>query len=97
MPNICHELHELARIILNNFSQYMTKKGVIQWENGLGGSGGCKRIFLDFFCSDFENKAPKKSVGIRPIRPIRSPIVSHPFLSCTKIIFVKIRANSCNS
>jgi hypothetical protein len=30
-------------------------------------------------------KIKKKSVSIRPIRPIRSPIVSHPFLSYTKV------------
>jgi hypothetical protein len=62
----------------------MTKKGVIQWENGLGGLGGFKRIFLDFFARILRIKPKKKSVSIRPIRPIRSPIVSHPFLPCTE-------------
>jgi hypothetical protein len=65
----------------------MTKKVVIQWENGLGGSGRLKRIFLALF-SKFEQKKQEKSVSIRPIRPIRSPIVSQPFLSCTEIIFI---------
>jgi hypothetical protein len=68
---------------------------VIQWENGLGGSGGYERIFLGCVClesvkksknplrTDFSwvrvlgiRKKIQKSVGIRPIRPIRSPIVS---------------------
>jgi hypothetical protein len=48
----------------------------IRWENGLGGSGGLIRIF--FFATMHEFQSKKKSVGIRPIRPIRSPIVS-PF------------------
>jgi hypothetical protein len=29
----------------------MTKKGVIQWENGLGGLGGFKRIFSGGMCA----------------------------------------------
>jgi hypothetical protein len=41
----------------------MTKKVVIQWENGLGGLGGLggfKRIFLDFFAQIMGIK-PKKN------------------------------------
>jgi hypothetical protein len=53
----------------------MTKMVVIQWENGWGGSGGLKQIFFDF--SRIPNtRTNEKSVRIRPIRLIRSPIVS---------------------
>jgi hypothetical protein len=62
---------------------------VIQWENGLGGSGGLKRI-LGSSNAAFQAKKSKKSVRIRPIRSIRSPIVSHPFLSCTKMKLINI-------
>jgi hypothetical protein len=50
--------------------------------------GRIGRIRTDFFggaCAWNPSKNQKKSVRIRPIRPIRSPIVSHPFLSCTKV------------
>jgi hypothetical protein len=50
---------------------------VIRWENGLGGSGGYERIFF-IFLRILSRRTQKKSVWIRPIRPIRSPIVS-PF------------------
>jgi hypothetical protein len=52
------------------------------------------RIRTDFFgyqCTDFKQKNQKKSVSIRPIRPIRSPIVSQPFLSCTKAKKYKLK------
>jgi hypothetical protein len=41
--------------------------------------GRIGQIYTDFFlfCPVFEPKPKKKSVQIRPIRPIRSPIVSH--------------------
>jgi hypothetical protein len=45
---------------------------LIQWENELG---GCERIFW-IPMRGFQAKKIKKSVRIRPIRPIRSPIVS---------------------
>jgi hypothetical protein len=48
---------------------------VIQWENGWG---GYERIFSVARMLGIREKI-KKSVSIRPIRPIRSPIVSHPF------------------
>jgi hypothetical protein len=51
----------------------MTKKSVIRWKNGLGGSGGLKRIFSGVRVLEIRKKI-KKSVSIRPIRPIRSPI-----------------------
>jgi hypothetical protein len=47
----------------------------IQWENGWGGLGGYERIFWNPM-HGFQAKNKKKSVRIRPIRPIRSPIVS---------------------
>jgi hypothetical protein len=61
---------------------------VIQWENGWGGSGGSERILGGVCLESVKNQ--KKSVQIRPIRPIRSPIVSQPFLSCTKKYSLKI-------
>jgi hypothetical protein len=48
---------------------------VIRWENGLSGSGGYERIFWDPN-AQISSKNQKKSVHIRPIRSIRSPIVS---------------------
>jgi hypothetical protein len=41
----------------------MTKKGVIQWENGLGGSGGFKRIFFEPKCLNFKQKIKKNPFG----------------------------------
>jgi hypothetical protein len=49
----------------------------IRWENGWGGLGGYERIFLGDLNARISNPKIKKSVRIRPIRPIRSPIVSH--------------------
>jgi hypothetical protein len=49
---------------------------VIRWENGLG---GYERIFSLVRVFGIREKIKKKSVSIRPIRPIRSPIVSQPF------------------
>jgi hypothetical protein len=60
---------------LDSFVFYTPIYSVIRWENGLGGLGGLTRVFFLFF-TDFEQTHPKKSVRIRPIRPIRSPIVS---------------------
>jgi hypothetical protein len=50
---------------------------VIRWENGLGGLGGYERIFF-IFLLEIRAIGFKKSVRIRPIRLIRSPIVSQP-------------------
>jgi hypothetical protein len=55
--------------------QFPLWKKAIQWENGLGGSGGSERIFFDFLLKIRAFRF-QKSVSIRPIRPIRSPIVS---------------------
>jgi hypothetical protein len=57
--------------------QFLIWKMPIQWENGWGGSGGYERIF-GVQMPEFQAPKSKKSVSIRPIRPIRSPIVS-PF------------------
>jgi hypothetical protein len=56
--------------------------------------GRIGRIQTDFFLffHGFQAHAPtKKSVSIRPIRSIRSPIVSQPFLSCTDNMSNKMR------
>jgi hypothetical protein len=58
-----------------NNQQFPLWKKAILWENGLGGSGGLKRIFFPK-CTNFKQKNQKKSVSICSIRPIRSPIVS---------------------
>jgi hypothetical protein len=61
-------------------AQYMTKKVVIQWENGLGGLGGLKRIFLDFFARILRIKPPK--IRLNPLDP------PNPFSHCITIFFV---------
>jgi hypothetical protein len=40
----------------------MTKKGVIQWENGWGGSGRYQRIFLELYSQNPSKKNQEKSV-----------------------------------
>jgi hypothetical protein len=41
----------------------MTKKGLIQWENGLGGSGGSKRIFSGVRVLEIREKIKKNPFG----------------------------------
>jgi hypothetical protein len=55
--------------------QFPLWKMPIQWKNGFGGFGRLKRIFFTFLLK-IRVFGFKKSVQIRPIRPIRSSIVS---------------------
>jgi hypothetical protein len=72
--------------------QLLIWKMPIRWENGLGGLGEYKRIFschsAGIFCcfERFLRNDKKKSVCIRPIRSIRSPIVS----ACVKICTIRV-------
>jgi hypothetical protein len=51
---------------------------MIQWENGLGGSGGYKRIFWDFILKIRAKKSRK--IRLNPPNPFSHRITT--FLSC---------------
>jgi hypothetical protein len=57
----------------------MTKKGVIQWENGWGGSGGLKRIFSGVRVLGIRKKI-KKKIRFHP---------PHPFSHCITIFHME--------
>jgi hypothetical protein len=54
----------------------------------IGRIGRIETDFFGFKCTNFKQKNQKKSVSIRPIRPIRSPIVSQ---------FFSLRSNQNNN
>jgi hypothetical protein len=62
------------------------KKGCDTMGERIGRIGRIQTDFFWYQCTNFKQKNQKKSVSIRPIRPIRSPIVSQndPTRSITK-------------
>jgi hypothetical protein len=54
--------------------QFPLWKMPIQWENGLGGFGGLKRIFFNFFCLKFVHCV--KKIRLDPLNP------PNPFSHC---------------
>jgi hypothetical protein len=70
-----------------------TMGDVIQWENGLSGSGGSERIFWDFILKNQAKKARKIRLNPPdPPNPFSHCITT--FLSCTEIFFFSSKRDS---
>jgi hypothetical protein len=65
-----HELDEFSRMAILRIGYFCDTMG-----ERMGRIGRIRTDFFLFF-TDSKHTRPKKSVCIRPIRPIRSPIVS---------------------